>query len=79
MKIKFKDLQIGDIVSLGDFAFSHAMVKNRTETEVVMYRPYLARPSFTYTGGVITLTGHETITYISEKDEFELIEKTEVK
>lgn len=77
MKIKIRDLQIGDIVAL-DFSggFNHAMVKNKTEKEVILYRPYLARPTFTYTGGAIMLTGHETINYsIDSNTEFELVEK----
>lgn len=80
MKVKIGSLNIGDIVSLGDWAFSHAIVKNKTEKIITLFRPYMDRPTFSFTSGAIMLTGHETLNYaVDSNTELELLEKSKIK
>ena len=62
-KVKATELKLGDVVRLYDGAFSDAMVKTIKDGNVILQRPYLARPDFSYTGGVIILNGMETLPY----------------
>jgi hypothetical protein len=59
---KAHELKEGDIVRLFNGAFGDAIVEQIKDGSIHFARPYIARPDFTYTGGVIVLTGVEHFT-----------------
>ena len=61
VKVKIKDLRLGDRISLFDGAYGSATVCNVKADIVEVIRPYIHTADFTYTGGVITYIGQELV------------------
>jgi hypothetical protein len=83
MKLKVTELKLGDVVALefNGGPWNHAIVRNITKTDVVLWRPYGTTTNFSYTGGVICLIGVEdNIDYSLTTDQiFEVVQRTELK
>jgi hypothetical protein len=61
-QVTASEMQLADTVRLFDSSYSaycDATVKNITEEEVILDRPYTHSSDFSYTGGVILFTGIE--------------------
>ncbi len=59
--VKVSTLELGDVVKLFDGAYSYGTVQQVTEHEVFIFRPYVHTADFSYTGGVMTYIGQETV------------------
>ncbi len=58
--IAARDLRIGDVINIGSTdAFSDAIVKNVTDDNVELFRPYGSHHDFTTASGIICLVGTE--------------------
>jgi hypothetical protein len=62
-RVKRSELQLADVIDpfpdYGFDAWQAAIVKQITETEIRLFRPYGATADFSYTGGVICYVGIE--------------------
>jgi hypothetical protein len=68
LTLKTRDLKLADVVQLSEGAYMCATVSMVTEDSVTLIRPYMHSADFSYTGGVITYTGHETVTLYRGSD-----------
>jgi len=60
IEVLASDLRLADTVLLqADAAYACATVKNVTDTEVTLFRPYTQTADFSYAGGVICYIGIE--------------------
>lgn len=76
MRVTAEHLQLADVLKLGDYPFSYAVVKRITEDEVICFRPYATTADFSYTGGVIPYIGIEEVSlYKHDGREVEVIER----
>lgn len=60
-KLPIYELRMGDVVSLGDYPFSTAVVVLVTDSKVVFNRPYSHVSDFAMASGLLHFTGVETI------------------
>lgn len=67
-KIKICDLKLGDVVQLSEGAYMCATVQQVTADEVILFRPYVHCADFSYSGGVITYIGTETVKYYKDTE-----------
>lgn len=67
-KIAYKDLQIGDVVSMGNWEYSSATVKQIKNNVVHFFRPYVQTSDFEHTGGVTCFVGVEEYTVYQDSD-----------
>lgn len=58
------ELQLGDIVELFDGPFGTAVVRQITDDEVIIARPFGVTGDFSYTGGVPYSVGTEECKYL---------------
>lgn len=71
MILKTRDLKLADVVQLSEGDYMTATVSQVTEDEVTFIRPYIHTADFSYTGGVITYIGQETVkVYRDSKREY---------
>ena len=68
MQVKIRDLKLADVVGLGEYPFSDAVVKQIKDGCVTVFRPYAITADFSYTGGVIPYIGIEEIIYYQSDD-----------
>jgi len=61
--IKTKELQLGDVISLYEGAYSTATVKKITEDSITLFRPYVHNP------GIICYIGIEEFTIHRNTDQ----------
>ena len=54
-----REMTLGDIVSIDNDTYSHAIVKQITNEWVTLFRPYVHTADFSYTGGVMCYVGIE--------------------
>lgn len=79
-KIKVCDLKLADVVQLSDGAYMTATVSQVTADEVILTRPYIQTADFSYTGGVITYIGLETVKYYRHTERWvTVLERKELK
>lgn len=57
------DLRLGDTVKVFDGSFGTGIVKQITERDVIVFRPYGTCSDFACTAGVICYTGIEEVSY----------------
>jgi hypothetical protein len=80
VKVKISELKLRDVVSLGDWPFSTAVVQKVDDDAVTLFRPYVHTSDFSYTGGVITYIGTETVTlWRKDSREVVVLERHDVK
>ncbi len=80
--VKARDMQLADTVRYTPFgsAWSVAIVKQITPTQVVLFRPYGTTADFSYTGGVICYVGIEEYTIPLSSDwDYQLLERKVLK
>jgi hypothetical protein len=79
--IKPREMKLADTIKYSPFGkWNNAIVKQITDTDVTLFRPYGATADFSYTGGVICYVGIEEYTIpISSDMEYELLERKELK
>lgn len=86
MQVTADSLALGDVVELFEGAYGCGTVKQVTEGEVQIYRPYIHTGNFSYTGDigdnkssqVICYIGTETVTlYRKGRRMLKLIKKAE--
>jgi len=68
-----RDLHLGDVVDAAFGTWSTSTVKNLSETEVTLFRPYVHTADFSNTGGVICYLGFEEWK-VSRNGMFKLLE-----
>ena len=59
LHLKAAELQLGDVLKLGNQTWDCAIVKKIEEHTVAIFRPYGTTADFSYTGGVICYVGIE--------------------
>ena len=81
MKMAIKDLQLGDTIRISPFGtWNTAIVKQVTEKEVTIFRPYGTTASFSYTGGVICYLGIEEYRVLRDSSiQYEVLERQELR
>ena len=84
MRIKPKDMQLGDRVRMiwekQSPPFMDSVVKQITDLNVTLFRPYVHTADFSYTGGVICYIGIDTWNIARDSStEFLLLERVELK
>lgn len=80
MKIKAKDLKLADTIIIGTgITWSNAIVKQVTDKDIVLFRPYGTTVDFSYTGGVICYIGVEEYTIPQNDCEYEVLERKDLK
>lgn len=72
--VRALDLEIGDIVQMGDGPYMCCTVCNVDEKNVHLVRPYIQTADFTCTGGVITYIGQERYSICRNADAVMLLE-----
>ena len=76
-----KDMQLADVIrwpELGDW--NTCIVKNVTDKDVALFRPYGHHADFSYTGGVICYIGVGDCTISRDSThEYELLRRTELR
>lgn len=60
-EVNVKELDFADVVELFSDGYGTATVRNTTEDEVILDRPYIHTSDFICTGGVITYIGLEEV------------------
>ncbi len=81
-KITPKQMQLGDTVRYQPFgsAWNVAIVKQITDKDVTLFRPYGTTADFSYTGGVICYVGMEQYTVpLCSSAEYELLGRRDLK
>lgn len=58
---KAAELKLTDQIRLFEDPYGWATVREITEEEVILTRPYIATADFSYTGGVMTYIGLEEV------------------
>lgn len=61
-KMPMADLKLRDVVSVSDYEFSYAIVKQIKDGNITFYRPYAVSEDWSHTGGVICYMGVEEFT-----------------
>lgn len=82
MKMKAREMQLGDRIRTADpsGAFRDCVVKQITEKEVTLFRPYVHTADFSYTGGVICYIGVEEYQIPREGDtEYEWLQSVKLR
>jgi len=67
--IKTRELQLGDVVSLYEGAYSTATVKKITEDLITLFRPYVHASDFPNIGGIMCYIGIEEFTIHRNTDQ----------
>jgi len=79
-RIKARDLKLADVIRLGKGAYMDATVCRIANGQVYLTRPYMRADDFSYTGGVILMTGHENLSVYADSDtEYDVIERKDLK
>ena len=78
-----KDMQLADVVQMvGGFneGWGASIVKQVTDQDVTIFRPYGHHANFSYTGGVICYVGIDEYNLRRDSSvEYELLRRTELK
>lgn len=72
-KVEGKDLHLGDVIDAGGMVWGTATVKNITDKEIMLFRPYVHTADFSCSAGVICYIGFEEFT-VSKDSVFDVLE-----
>ena len=78
--VKISELQLADVVRLGEYPYSYATVEQIKDGIVHLIRPYIHTADFSCTSGVITYIGHEHVKHFQNSENTViLLERKELK
>jgi hypothetical protein len=80
MRVQAKDLRLADVVQIKGFGpWNHAIVKQVTDTQVHLFRPYGSTADFSYTRGVICYVGIEEYSVPRNELEWTVLDRKDLK